>query len=748
MFLKNLLRRKIRTLLTVLGIAIGVAAIIGLGALSNGLDAGYGSMLQGSKADLVVSQPDAFDLSYSTVDEAIGEELINAPEVAEVSGMVQGFISAENNPYFFVFGHTPGSFAIDRYHVVEGAGLDQRLAQPARGQPVLLGSAAAEVMNKKVGDSLRMGSSVYRILGIYETGDAFEDSGAVLELKDAQELLGRPRTVGLFYIRLKDPSLGDRFLARAERLWPDLQISGTQELADQQSMSAMMSGVVWAIGGLAIIIGGIGMMNSQLMSVMERTREIGVLRAVGWSKPRVLWMVLAESVSVSLLGGLIGVSAGYAMISSISRSTTILGLNTGNITSDLLQQAFFIVLTLGLIGGLYPAWRASRMAPVEALRYEGGSSGQKLRRLPLGGMAIQGLWQRSTRTVLTLLVIGLTVGAIIALDALVLGAANQMSSMFTGQAQIMLRQADISDTSLSAIDERVGEKIAAMPEVQDVTGMMFTASALPETGSFIIIMGYQPRGFLIQRVKIIEGESLTSNHQALIGKSLAGALNKKVGDTLDLSGYRYRVVGIYESNISWEELGAIISLRDAQAFMGRPRKVTILAVRLRDPDQAPALVEQINQAFPGIHATLAGEFVNQMPDMQTSGAMMDTISLLAILVGGVGVLNTMLMSVFERTREIGVLRALGWRQGRILGLILREALLLGLLGGFAGIAIAFGLMELLLIVPWVGDVMDPQWTFGIFTRAILVALSLGLLGGLYPALRATRLQPVEALRYE
>lgn len=748
MFLKNLLRRKIRTLLTVLGIAIGVAAIIGLGALSNGLDAGYGSMLQGSKADLVVSQPDAFDLSYSTVDEAIGEELINAPEVAEVSGMVQGFISAENNPYFFVFGHTPGSFAIDRYHVVEGAGLDQRLAQPARGQPVLLGSAAAEVMNKKVGDSLRMGSSVYRILGIYETGDAFEDSGAVLELKDAQELLGRPRTVGLFYIRLKDPSLGDRFLARAERLWPDLQISGTQELADQQSMSAMMSGVVWAIGGLAIIIGGIGMMNSQLMSVMERTREIGVLRAVGWSKPRVLWMVLAESVSVSLLGGLIGVSAGYAMISSISRSTTILGLNTGNITPDLLRQAFFIVLTLGLIGGLYPAWRASRMAPVEALRYEGGSSGQKLRRLPLGGMAIQGLWQRSTRTVLTLLVIGLTVGAIIALDALVLGAANQMSSMFTGQAQIMLRQADISDTSLSAIDERVGEKIAAMPEVQDVTGMMFTASALPETGSFIIIMGYQPRGFLIQRVNIIEGESLTSNHQALIGKSLAGALNKKVGDTLDLSGYRYRVVGIYESNISWEELGAIISLRDAQAFMGRPRKVTILAVRLRDPDQAPALVEQINQAFPGIHATLAGEFVNQMPDMQTSGAMMDTISLLAILVGGVGVLNTMLMSVFERTREIGVLRALGWRQGRILGLILREALLLGLLGGFAGIAIAFGLMELLLIVPWVGDVMDPQWTFGIFTRAILVALSLGLLGGLYPALRATRLQPVEALRYE
>lgn len=748
MFLKNLLRRKIRTLLTVIGIAIGVAAIIGLGAFANGLDAGYSSMLQGSKADLILSQPDAVDISYSSVDEAVGQELITMPEVSEVAGVVQGFIQAENNPYFFVFGHTAGSFALERYHIIQGSGLDERPSLTAHGKPVLLGSAAAEVMKKKVGDSLRLSASVYRIQGIYETGDAFEDSGAVLGMKDAQELLGRPRTVGQYYIRLKDPALSERFLARAKRMWPDLLVSGVQDFAESQSTAEVMNGFVWAIGGLAIVIGGVGMMNAQLMSVMERTREIGVLRAVGWSKRRVLWMILAESITVSFVGGLIGLSAGYALISSISRSTTILGLNVSNITPALLQQALIVVLALGLVGGLYPAWRASRLAPVEALRYEGGSSGKKLRRLPLGGMAIQGLWQRSSRTLLTLLVIGLTVGAIIALDAIVLGVADQMNSLLGSDAHIMLRQAEVADTSLSAIDERVGDKIAALPEVQDINGLMFTATMLPDTGGYLIIMGYEPRGFLIQRVNIVEGESLTSNHQVLIGRSVAKALNKSVGDTIDLSGYRFRVAGIFESKVSWEELGAIMSLRDAQSFMGRPRKVTIMAVRLHDPAQAPEMVERINREFPDIHAALAGEFVSQMPDMKSSDAMIGAISFLAILVGGVGVLNTMLMSVFERTREIGVLRALGWRRRRILGLILREALLLGLLGGFSGVAMAFGLIGLILSVPWVGELVAPQWTVEIFARAISVALTLGLLGGLYPAFRATRLQPVEALRYE
>ena len=196
------------------------------------------------------------------------------------------------------------------------------------------------------------------------------------------------------------------------------------------------------------------------------------------------------------------------------------------------------------------------------------------------------------------------------------------------------------------------------------------------------------------------------------------------------------------------EMGGIISLRDAQTMMGKPRKVSLYMVKVENPSKAGEIVDEINATFPEIHSSLTGEFTEEMPDMQAIDVMMGSISILAIAVGGMGVLNTMLMTVLERTREVGVLRALGWRKRRILGMILQEAIWLGILGGIAGILIAFGLGQLLGKVPMMGEALSLKWEIDIFIRAISLALLLGILGGLYPAFRATRLQPVEALRYE
>jgi ABC-type lipoprotein release transport system permease subunit len=362
-------------------------------------------------------------------------------------------------------------------------------------------------------------------------------------------------------------------------------------------------------------------------------------------------------------------------------------------------------------------------------------------------MAAQSLWQRTTRTLLTLGAIAITVGGIIALEASVNGMLDTFSEM-GGDAEIIVRQAGVADTEFSAVDERFGDKIAAYPEVAYVSGMSFGGTMLPDSGMIFMIIGYAPNEYKIQQINVVEGSPITGNHQIMLGRMMSEALNLGVGDTLELSGSRYKIVGVYESGVSWEEMGGIFSQRDAQAFLGRPRKVGLYLVKLRNPAQAESIVGKINTEIPEVHAAMSGEFVSQMPDMNNINAMLGSISFLAILVGGVGVLNAMLMAVLERTREIGVLRALGWRRARILRMILNEAILLGLLGGLLGIGIAFALAYAFNQVPVYSGILQARWDLVIFLRAITVALVLGLLGGLYPALRATRLQPVEALRYE
>jgi ABC-type antimicrobial peptide transport system permease subunit len=711
-----------------LGISIGVAAIIGLGSLAEGLNAGYSSMVSGAKADLVLSQPDAFDISMSTVDEEITSDLKGMPEISNLSPMVQGIVATDESPYFFIFGYPEDSFIMPRFIIQQGVGLDAPEAKRTHGKPILIGKSAAETLHKKVGDTLRFTGKTFRIIGIYQTGDAFEDSGAVMDLKDA--------------------SLGGRLISRVERMWPDLLLAGSKDFSNKQGMVDSLRWTMWIISGLAILIGGVGMMNSQLMAVYERTREIGVLRAIGWPSWRVLWMILGETVVVCFLGGLVGVILGWAFLTAFSNITSSWGVSKTELPPALLAQAFGVVMTLGIVGGLYPAWRASRLQPIEALRYEGGFGGKKARHLPVGGMAVQSLWSRTTRTMLTLGGIALTIGAILSMEGLVKGMTDSVTNMFSTDSEIMIRQNNIADTSYSAIDEKVGAKLAAMEDVENVSGLIFSAVAMPEAGGFFILQGYRPSDYAITRFNIVEGHAIETNRQVMIGRMIADSLKKGVGETIDLGGSRFKIVGIYESNVSWEELGGVISLRDAQTITGKPRKVTMYGVKLAKNVDAAAFVKKINASDPDIHASLAGEFVDQMADMQNTYAMMDGLNFMAILIGGLGVMNTMLMAVLERTREIGVMRALGWRRRNILGLIMRESLLLGFAGGILGVLMAAALAIGLRMVPNGGEVYAPVFSAGLIIQSIVAAMALGLVGGLYPAFKATRQEPIEALRYE
>ena len=747
MILKNLFRRKGRTLLTVAGIALGVAAIVALGAMAEGMRAGYTSMAKGSQADLVLSQKGMMDITLGGIEETVGDQLRAWPEVAGVDGMLMGNVQAEESPFFYIFGYDPRGFAIGHFRIVEGEGLGE--TRRLRGKPLLLGRSAAQSLDKGVGDTLHITGGTFRIVGIYETGDAFEEGAALISLEEAQQLLLQPHRVSTYFVRLRDPGDDARLRQRIARALPDLTLSTTSEFADRQDMIKYLAGFAWGIAGLAVIIGGVGMTNTLFMSVFERTREIGLLRAVGWRRGQVMRLILGESLIFALLGGVLGAGLGVAGVYLIRGSHSTFGAYGGQFSPALFGQALITVVVLGLVGGAYPAWWASRLLPLEALRYEGGGADKRMdTRLAWAGMTVRNLWRRRTRTLLTALGIGVGIAAIVALSGIVQGFMASFTDMIFGsQIDLMALEADASDMGYSAIDERVGARMAALPAIESVSGVAFTFTSTDDM-PLLIIMGYHPRQFAIRHLKIVEGEPLAARRQAIVGRQAAETMNLKVGDTIRLLDSAFRVAGIFESGTSWEEGSVIIGLQEAQTLAGKPHQVGLFAIKLRDPKQAEAVQKMLNANFPEVEVSRSSDFAENLPDMERMDKSMGQIFFVAVFIGGVGMLNTMLMSVLERTREIGVLRALGWRRRQVVGMILQEALALGLVGGLCGILLGMALAWGVGQIPLLGDMFKAQYKPELFVQVLAIALVTGASGGLYPAWRATRLRPIEALRYE
>jgi ABC-type antimicrobial peptide transport system permease subunit len=600
-------------------------------------------------------------------------------------------------------------------------------------------------MELHVGDTLRITGTAFRVVGVYETGSGMEDAGALVPLEEAQALALQPRRVSMLYVKLDDPRQADRVRARIERHLPDVSVASSSAFADQEQLFSMLDGVALAVSGLAVVIGGIIMTNTLWMSVLERTREIGVLRSLGWRRRQVLALILGESLVLALLGGLAGIGLGVLALVAVSRSGSPLGLFGSQLTLGLFGRALVTVLALGLVGGAYPAWWASRLLPVRALQYEGGGKA-RTPRLP-GGMTTRNLWRRGTRTLLTLLTIGVSIAAIITLEGIAGGMVGAFTTMMRdSHTDLFAAEAGV-DMDFSAIDERVGVRLTLRPEVAAVSGMFWTGTSTAEM-PMLIMYGYHPREFAIRRYRIIEGKPLTGRREMIVGRMAADQLGVQVGDTIRLFNSSFRAVGIYETGQAFEDAGVVVGLREAQAITGKLRQVQFYLVSLRDPGSAETAKSDLETAFPDIDFSLTSELAETTSDFRVLQDMADQLSLLAIFIGAVGMLNTMLMSVLERTREIGLLRSLGWRKRQVLGMILKESLVLGAVGGLVGIPLGLALGSLVGTAGLWGGAIEPLYAPELFLRALLVAVVAGAAGGFYPAWRATRMQPVEALRYE
>ena len=739
---KNLFRRRTRTLLTTLGIAVGVAAVVALSALADGLSEGYAVLSGGSGADLLVVQDDALDIVFSAVDEEVGPILVGLSGVEEVSEMIYTFAAADGVPYFIVYGYDPQGFAMEHFKIVEGEPLSRQIGR-SEGRPLLLGRAAADDLEKQVGDTFRLYESIYRIVGIYETGQPFEDGAGVVLLEDAQAISGKPRQVNALLLKVRGGSDVERLRQRIEQRFSDLTATTSSDFDQEQDALQYVDAFTWSVSFVALLIGGAGVMNTMLMSVFERMGEFGVLRAVGWRPHHLLGMVLGESLALSALGGVVGTLLGVAAVRAVENVPTISSFLPGTFSAALLGRGIGMALGLGLAGGAVPAWRASRLLPAEAMRLSGTIHAPRHVRWA----ALRNVLRQPTRTLLTMVGIGVAMMAIVLLGALGEGMVDAMSGIAGGMgAHLVGIEADAS-VDLSKIDQGVVRRIATLPGVRTAEGFLTgytTVGDLP----FFIVFGYQPRGLALQGYRIVEGESLTANRQIILGRVAAENLGKGIGQTLRIFDRSFKIVGIYETGVPFQDGGSVVSLRDAQGLFGQPHKVSFLNIWVADPERADAVTRQVEDRFPEVSISTASHFAEDLVDLKMMEASTWGIALVALIVGGLGMTNTMVMSVYERTREIGVLRALGWRRRRVLGMIVRESVALSLLGAVTGIVAGVALGAVLNLLPVVQGFLRLTYGVGLFVQALLTALALGVIGGAYPAWRAARLQPVEALRYE
>ena len=237
----------------------------------------------------------------------------------------------------------------------------------------MLGSILAKNLGKGVGDELKLFEEPFRVVGIYKSTTVFEEGACTIALSELQRLMDRPNQVTGFSVIVDhpvDPRRLEQVRKEIEGLGAGVTALTTDEHVKSVSEIQLAKAMAWLTSAVALFIGAFGVMNTMIMSVHERTREIGVLRAIGWRKRRVVRLILLESVLLSLIGALLGSLGATVLVRLLTRLPIVSGLIDGRIEPRFVGYGFAIAVLVGLLGGSLPAFRASRMLPSSALRYE------------------------------------------------------------------------------------------------------------------------------------------------------------------------------------------------------------------------------------------------------------------------------------------------------------------------------------------------------------------------------------------
>jgi putative ABC transport system permease protein len=364
---RNLLRRPTRTSLTVVGLGIAVAAVVALVGISDGFERSYVDLFHDRQVDLIVQRASNANNLNRQLDPSLREKIQQIPGVKEVFPGLMDVISLDEYGLtaVFVVGWEPGSRLMKRLTIISGETLDRGDHDKA-----IIGSILAANTGKKPGDKLPIYGEQIEVKGIYDSHNVFENGGLFMPLDELQRLMDT-RQVTAFSISLVHPGDPDELAAverRLEEMDASLLAEPAADFVGNIQQIRLARGVAWAVSAIAIVIGAIGMLNTMAMSVAERVREIGTLRAIGWTKRRVMSIIFCESLLLSVGGAAIGTLAAIGLTKFLSGFHVTSGLIQGQIAPAVMVQGTLVAILVGVSGAAYPALWGASQAPTEAMR--------------------------------------------------------------------------------------------------------------------------------------------------------------------------------------------------------------------------------------------------------------------------------------------------------------------------------------------------------------------------------------------
>ncbi|MBF6600710.1 MAG: ABC transporter permease [Dehalococcoidia bacterium] len=364
---RNVMTRRVRAGLTGLAVAIAIMTVVALGVLTHSLRRTAVSVLRTGTADFTVAQKGVSDVLYSNLDEGQVNTLRSYPQVDSVVGVLVAAVKLDaNHPFFLELGIQPNELAPFGVQILRG-----QAYSPTATDQVMLGWRASSDLQKGVGDTINIDGNNFRVVGIFSTGQVFGDSASMLPLPALQGYERKPGAVTLAFVKTKPGANIAALRKRIEKDSPEMATVKTEsDFGRVDRNLSLISAANVGITILALVIGAIGVMNTMVMSVFERTREFGVLRAVGWTRARLIALVMSEALLISLVGAAVGVALGFIAIKGIQRVPALVGVFQPNYPAGIFGRALGLAVGMAFVGALYPAIRAALLVPMDALRHE------------------------------------------------------------------------------------------------------------------------------------------------------------------------------------------------------------------------------------------------------------------------------------------------------------------------------------------------------------------------------------------